>query len=46
MIYFNKEYQDGTLGTLILSDSLIKNIELLQEKNDAIKDFSKHEIKI
>lgn len=46
MIHFNKEYQDGTLGSLILSDSLIKNIELLQEKNHAMKDFSKHEIKI
>ena len=46
MIYINVEYQDGNLGNLILSDSLIKNIELLQEKNDARKDFSGHGIKV
>lgn len=46
MIYINVEYQNGNLGSLILSDSLIKNIELLQEKNDAKKDFSGHGIKV
>ena len=46
MIYINVEYQGDNLGSLILSDSLIKNIELLQEKNDARKDYSRHGIKV
>lgn len=46
MICFNIEYQNGGLENLILSDSLIENIELLQEKNDARKDFFRHGIKV
>lgn len=46
IIYINIEYQNGNFGSLILSDSLIKNIELLQQKNDAKKDFSGHGIKV